>query len=168
MNLLYFLIILFASCVIVHIIIVPLVEFLLVSPALFFQRRLNKSNTNWIMLLIYTPSFAVISYLYVLGHSTVLYFTIDNFSALWIKILLSLFSVGIFSGFIERKIRFEEIRAHTNSFNNINYSSDIFEFYSYLRLGISCVILTTILILIWPESFSSIFKWPYVILCSYW
>jgi len=163
MNILYFFLILFGVSATIIFVIAPLLEAVLVATSVTIQRKLNKTNSDFKTFIIYTPPVILISYLYILGNSTVLYFTIENFSALWIKGLLIIFSVGSFSRILEYKIR-----TQINSLKHNRYFEEFHDLYSYLRIGISGILVSTVLILIWPEGFGNIFKWPYVILCSYW
>src|SRR6056297_803408 len=105
MNILYFFLILFGVSATIIFVIAPLLEAVLVATSVTIQRKLNKTNSDFKTFIIYTPPVILISYLYILGNSTVLYFTIENFSALWIKGLLIIFSVGSFSRILEYKIR---------------------------------------------------------------
>lgn len=164
MNLLYFLLMLLGSALITHVILVPLVEGILLAFSLLIINKLNRSKNSWLTIMIFTPAIVLLAYLYVLGNATVVYFTLETFSALWVKMLLVFSSAVWFSRFIDYKIRVQK----KESLKDKRNSDEIFEFYDYQTFGISAVIITSIIIFIWPEAFEGIFKWPYTITRSFW
>lgn len=163
MNFLYFILVLLASGAITSIALVPTAEVIFLPIIILVKKRINRNKNTWLMILIDSPVATLVSYLYVLGNATVLYFTIETFSALWVKILLALLSAVFFYRLILHRMLLQ-----IKSYEEKSYSDEIYDYYDFYKMTISAVIITTIIIFIWPDALNAVFKWPYIISRSFW